>query len=1206
MAVLPDGPRNTQNLDQHSTEIYTHTGQTPIAEKGTEHSPQERFRQHQESSDNSPGSTFDATASSVNTLSPNTHKSPNHSMSAQITVSSVDSDSLDKLSPGTTENAHESRAPQDTTDTGNGPLTDGSNNSQNNAHSNNFLESLADSQPPTGYPFLRALHSFDSSSLSSNAADPEEDPANICLSFQESEIVLLHSIHPSGWGDATVLSTGSHVRGWIPTNYFTPYADAKVTPLLSAVLRFVLNPKSQPLSSSDTEDPEYSFSQSSITNIVAGVRSLLESCETLTRDSPIIRRSPAIRKFRKILLAELAILVSQAKQYRNTTEDANIERLVNGSYKIISRAVAFLDIWTIDTSNNQFQEEPEHTDAIPQAATSSIENLHTAASKRSNVDTAIQTIPEIMGREETATFIEEDLTTTTTKSKSGANRESVIFHGEPPFVRARLDEVNDALTSYLGNFIHRMTLLETDPMACTQILVNTRKSMLACRELLAAVEAISSKSLPRNKELEICKDKLFGQIRTLVTAARDVVASTPAAGEMLKAAAEDEDDNKGLNKPVPPLPVTNETRGGHYSPEGQRLIDIATDCARTSGECVVRCRHIIDKIGDFQMAGSREYPDFSDGIIASANGRKRSSVVVPKTSESSASLEDKKDDESEEEEKRSSLLPRIPLFSPIIEDNYEEPYMGSINEEPSYAEKETEESDIQEETCSLPLEEQIIIDDNGRVRGGSLDGLVKVLTDENRDLDPIFASTFFLTFRQFSNSLDFAEALVRRYGGDVDETKLSPEEATKLLKRRTNVYNMIKRWMECYWKNSVDVVVLPQIVNFANSYLSTSIPNAVAVLNDLASKVKQVADGEAIVPRSIPAPGSHATRMAGLAYSQTPLMGTQVTRHLAAALVKAVAESPSTSGGESHGEEESSRTSTWSNSLRMVKESALASVSSGAVTILDIEAFDIAKQLSLMDSQMFCQIKVDELLDLNFSVKRKHLGLAPNVSEMTLMSNRLSSFVGDSILSGDVAAKTRKNLIKHWIKIAERCAEMRNFNSLMTIVSTLQSVNIMRLKKTWEMLSPRYLQQFQELKAIVSMDKNYAAYRVLLRTGEMPTVPYLGLYLTDLTFVVEGNSTHRLLIIDADGAIVPPGRKAPPPVTTQKQQGRVMVINFDRYERTARIIGEMQAFQVEYRVQGSGELQAWLRNEMSKAYSQVSKDHNNLWRRSCIVEPVAR
>lgn len=980
-------------------------------------------------------------------------------------------------------------------------------------------------QLTTDSPFLRALHSFDASSLSSENNEIEESASAICLSFQESEIVLLHTIHASGWGDATILSTG--VRGWIPTNYFATYTDSKMASLLSAVLSFSLNPKSEQLPDSE----EHTFAQSSISNIVAGVRSLLEASATLTRDTPIVRRSQNIRKFRKILLAELAILVSLSKQYSNTTEDANIERLVTGSYKIISRAVIFLDIWTIDTG---YQEWSSFRNG-------SLADTLSSAIRRDNAPT-VETIheqPSASG---------DDSQRSGSRAGRNPNRDSIVFHKEPPFAKQRLDEVNDALTSYLGNFIHRMTVIETDPTACTQILVNTRKSMLACRELLATVESISSRSLPRNKDLENCKDKLFSQIRNLVTAARDVVASTPIKTE--------EGPEEATTTPE-----------GTPSEQTKKLIDIATDCAKISGECVVRCRHILDKIGDFQLSNAREYPDFSGGIISV-------SLVSP----SDSTFGDDK-----------NQLPVIPSLSPILgDDTYLKNNLENFDDRRVH--KSTSISALAEEDGSkdidIPLEEQVIIDDIGRVRGGSLEGLVKVLTEEEVDQDPTFVSSFFLTFRQFTTPTELANALIKRYNVEVDETYMDSEDIEALVSRRSKVFNVFKRWMESHWKHSVDVVVLPQIVSFSNSIVG--IPNAKVVIKDLAEKVQS---GEVIVKRSITIPESNKLRMAAVAYSHTPMIGSTVSKHLQGLLAKAVEHMEADEDDAKS--LQSGSASTWSTSLRMVKNN----VGLGTVTFLDIEAADIARQLTVMDSQLFSKIKAEELLDLNFSLKKRHLGIAVNVNEITQRANQLSSFVGDSILSGDVQVKARKNMIKQWIKVAEKCYELRNFNSLMTIISALQSVNIARLKKTWEILSPRYLQTFLELKTLMSMDKNYGNYRAVLRKNEIPTLPYLGLYLTDLTFVMEGNSTHRLMIVE-DGKVITPGKKPRGSATTSK-----MVINFDRHERTARIIGEVESFQVPVRIGPVPELQRWLLSEMNRSFLFVSKDHNTLWRRSCQLEP---
>ena len=45
----------------------------------------------------------------------------------------------------------------------------------------------------------------------------------------------------------------------------------------------------------------------------------------------------------------------------------------------------------------------------------------------------------------------------------------------------------------------------------------------------------------------------------------------------------------------------------------------------------------------------------------------------------------------------------------------------------------------------------------------------------------------------------------------------------------------------------------------------------------------------------------------------------------------------------------------------------------------------------------------------------------------------------------------------------------------------------------------------EELRSLLSSDKNYANLRVTLKNVDLPIIPYLGMFLTDLTFIEDGN-----------------------------------------------------------------------------------------------------
>ena len=58
-----------------------------------------------------------------------------------------------------------------------------------------------------------------------------------------------------------------------------------------------------------------------------------------------------------------------------------------------------------------------------------------------------------------------------------------------------------------------------------------------------------------------------------------------------------------------------------------------------------------------------------------------------------------------------------------------------------------------------------------------------------------------------------------------------------------------------------------------------------------------------------------------------------------------------------------------------------------------------------------------------------------------------------------------------------------------------------RLKQTWDELSDKVWDMWEELKEIFKCDQNFAALRAVNSQCTLPAVPYLGMYLSDLTFI---------------------------------------------------------------------------------------------------------
>jgi len=76
---------------------------------------------------------------------------------------------------------------------------------------------------------------------------------------------------------------------------------------------------------------------------------------------------------------------------------------------------------------------------------------------------------------------------------------------------------------------------------------------------------------------------------------------------------------------------------------------------------------------------------------------------------------------------------------------------------------------------------------------------------------------------------------------------------------------------------------------------------------------------------------------------------------------------------------------------------------------------------------------------------------------------------------------------------------------------------VQRLKLTWKGLSDRYREMMEKLENLMDNKFNYKNYReriIQVRREGASTLPYLGVYLRDLTFVEEGNPTHTAGLIN--------------------------------------------------------------------------------------------
>eukprot|EP01089_Gocevia_fonbrunei_P020597 TRINITY_DN7715_c0_g1_i1.p1 TRINITY_DN7715_c0_g1~~TRINITY_DN7715_c0_g1_i1.p1 ORF type:complete len:321 (+),score=53.95 TRINITY_DN7715_c0_g1_i1:37-999(+) len=167
--------------------------------------------------------------------------------------------------------------------------------------------------------------------------------------------------------------------------------------------------------------------------------------------------------------------------------------------------------------------------------------------------------------------------------------------------------------------------------------------------------------------------------------------------------------------------------------------------------------------------------------------------------------------------------------------------------------------------------------------------------------------------------------------------------------------------------------------------------------------------------------------------------------------------------------------------------------------ITELKAIEVARQLTLIESEMFKSIKPQELCEQAWMKSDKHI-FAPNVTQMAHRFNKVVYYIMSTILQAKKPAK-RERILSKWINIGRFCRELENYNGVMEVVAALASGPIVRLLDLKKKLNTP---QALELKALMSHEQNFRTYRDALKHTNPPLLPYLGNFQTDLVFIDEG------------------------------------------------------------------------------------------------------
>ncbi|KAI0137518.1 RasGEF domain-containing protein [Xylariales sp. AK1849] len=1095
---------------------------------------------------------------------------------------------------------------------------------------------------PVFYNFLRAFYPFKPSYA---VAD-----STVTLPLSEGDVILVHSIHTNGWADGTLLVSGA--RGWLPTNYCESYDPEEMGNLLKALLNFW-----DLLRSTSTNERDIFGNQEFMKGIIAGVRYLLERTNCLTRESVTIQRNESLRRGRKSLLSELSSLVKTAKRLQEILkvshpfgEDVNdiIDEMILKAFKIVIKGVRFLDLLEEDrrlrapaavTVMATVMEE-SYVPPTPPSESSTFEQR-----QGDDQDADPRVIEEGTGADSVASQTTEGVQTNapankrlssvylpanTTGHRAGqanhvqGNRLSAsISHrvslagpsslSQPQnLVSERLNSSHDIFLSYLGSFIGRLHL---QSQSRPELALAIKHSATSGGDLFAVVDTVCRHNPFGSESLEQARAAMYDRIRDLVYSARDILSS-----------------------------VGPDTEDVIMPQDNSRLLLAATGCVKAAGECVAKTKWVIGRIGDFEF----ETEDGSLGIdleifenVSESRPRTpdRASLAESGVSEANSTsirplhismdkpLPEVPDDSDITERRASghysqpasrphsqltddavssvassvaSLRPNLPplpklkttllpeeSYSPTTENSHDSEYQSSFRSEFStasssgtnstYLSRDSESSlisqtstrattpdstlapknqpslsdlsttgsfgtpeevdEVESKLLEKTFAHELMFNKEGQVTGGSLPALVERLTTHESTPDAMFVSAFYLTFRLFCTPTKLAEALIDRF----DYVGEAPHMASPV---RLRVYNVMKGWLESHWRESTDRDALPIIRHFAELKLGALLSSAGRRLIELADRVSSA--DRSLVPRLVSSMGKTSTSISQYIPAETALPNLVLSKSQQHLLQN------------------------WKSGGSMP-------------SVLDFEPLEIARQLTLMQMTIFCSIIPEELLGSQW-MKKGGVN-SPNVKAMSGLSTDLSNLVADTILQyPDV--KKRAAVIKQWIKVAHQCLQLNNYDGLMAIICSLNSSIISRLRKTWDVVSPRRREMLKSLQAIVEPSNNNKVLRGRLQGHVPPCLPFLGMFLTDLTFVDIGNPATKQL----------PGAGA-------EDQG-LTVVNFDKHTRTAKIIGELQRFQIPYRLTEVPDIQEWIQAQITRL---KESDQGNVqvtyYRKSLLLEP---
>lgn len=276
-------------------------------------------------------------------------------------------------------------------------------------------------------------------------------------------------------------------------------------------------------------------------------------------------------------------------------------------------------------------------------------------------------------------------------------------------------------------------------------------------------------------------------------------------------------------------------------------------------------------------------------------------------------------------------------------------------------------------------QDDVAYNGDGHLVGATMPVLVEKMTPHDSIVDPAFSAVFFLTFRLFSSPLELVDALIARYnlvppqGATLEAVQLWQQR--KGIPVRLRVSNFVKIWVETYWRSGADECAILSLATFVREGIAIMFPGPAQRILEMLDIRRQSSDMTI-------SPKGDRVRDPGMPINppNAPMSPSEIPRPT---MTKALL-------------------------------AALRTRHFDSISITDFDALELARQLTIMECNLYCAIQAEEILETGQDGVKRPV----NVRAVSTLSTIITGWISESILN-EQDLKKRTALIKFFIKVAD-------------------------------------------------------------------------------------------------------------------------------------------------------------------------------------------